>query len=109
MHVEYENTKGYLDKSSLDLISVSTAGLRHRRRALTALALVGCPFFGIMLLALVESLQSQVPRWSLWILFGMPDVAGASGATIRVLRDNWQQGAVILELRPVTMTVALGF
>jgi hypothetical protein len=62
----------------------------------------------VMLLALVESLQSQVPRWSLWILFGMPDVAGASGCdhsrpTGQLATRN------LLELRPVTMTVALGF
>ncbi len=83
---------------------------RHRRRALTALALLGCGLFLIVLLALVESLHSRVPRWSLWILFGAPAAARASGAAIRVLWDNWQQqGAVPLELRPVAMTVALGF
>jgi hypothetical protein len=82
---------------------------RHRKRVLTILGLIGCALLGIVLFALVESLQSQVPRWHLWILFGTPAIAGASGATIRVLWDNWQQGTVPLELRPVAMTIALGF
>jgi hypothetical protein len=82
---------------------------RHRRRVLTTLALVGTGLLGLVLVALVESLTSQLSRSSLWMLFGTPAVAGASGAAIRVLWDNWEQRAVPLELRPVTMTIALGF
>jgi hypothetical protein len=82
---------------------------RHRQRTLTTLALVGCGFFAIVLVALGACLQIQVPGWSVWILFAAPSIAGASGAAIRVLWDNWQQGTAPLELRPVTMTVALGF
>jgi hypothetical protein len=82
---------------------------RHRRLLLTILALLGCGLFGIVLLALVESLASHVSRGYLWILFGTPAVAGASGAAVRVVWENWQQRAVPLELRPVTMTIVLGF
>jgi len=76
---------------------------------LTILALVGCGLFAIVLLALVESLASHAPRSYLWILFGTPAVAGASGAAVRVLWDNWQQKTVPLEVRPVLMTIVLGF
>jgi hypothetical protein len=82
---------------------------RQRRRALTILALIGSGLFVLVLMALVESWASQVPRLSLWMLFGAPAVAGASGAAIRVLWDNWEQRSVPLNLRPVIMTVALGF
>jgi hypothetical protein len=82
---------------------------RHRRRALTILAGVGCGLFAAVLLALVESLSSQAPRWTLWILFGAPALAGGSGSAVRVLWDHWQQPTAPVELRPITMTVALGF
>jgi hypothetical protein len=82
---------------------------KQRQHAMTVLALVGSGLFLIVLLALVESLASQLPRMFSWMLFGTPAVAGASGAAIRVLWDNWQQRTIPLELRPVTMTVALGF
>jgi hypothetical protein len=82
---------------------------RHRRLLLTILALLGCGLFGIVLFGLVESLASHVSRGYLWILFGTPAVAGASGAAVRVVWDNWQQRTVPLELRPITMTIVLGF
>jgi len=83
---------------------------QHRKRSLTILALVGSGLFVAVLLALVEAWASQsLPRYFLWILFGTPAVAGASGAAIRVLWDNFERRDVPLELRPIAMTVALGF
>jgi hypothetical protein len=82
---------------------------KRRRHVLTVLALVGSSLFVFVLLALVESLVSQLPRAFSWMLFGTPAVAGASAAAVRVLWDNWERRAIPLELRPVTMTVALGF
>ena len=38
-----------------------------------------------------------------------PGLAGASGAAIRVVWDHWRQDAIPLALRPIGMTVALGF
>ncbi len=81
----------------------------HRRHVLTLLALIGCGLFVVVLLALVESWVSQeLSRVFLWRLFGAPAIAGASGAAIRVLWDNWAQRAIPLQVRPITMTVALG-
>ena len=82
---------------------------RHRRGVLTWLATIGSALFVLVLLALVESWASQLSRISLWMLFGTPAVAGASGAAVRVLWDNWTQQQAPLDLRPVTMTIALGF
>lgn len=82
---------------------------RHRRAALTTLALIGSVLLLLVLSALVESWSSRLPRLSLWMLFATPAIAGASGAAIRVLWDNWTQQPSPLELRPVTMTIALGF
>jgi hypothetical protein len=82
---------------------------RHRRRMLTILAMLGSGLFFLVLLALVESWTSDLSRLQRWLLLGTPAIAGASGAAIRVLWDNWQQQRVPLELRPITMTVALGF
>jgi hypothetical protein len=81
---------------------------RHRRRTLTALALIGSGLFIVVVLALVESWNGDLSRFHRWLLFGVPAVAGASGAAIRVLWDNWAQREVPLELRPITMTIALG-
>jgi hypothetical protein len=83
----------------------------HWRRALTILAWTGCGLFVLVLLAVVEltSKSPPVPRLSLWLLFGTPAIAGASGSTIRVLWDNWDQPAVPLTSRPISMIIALGF
>jgi len=43
------------------------------------------------------------------LLFISPALAGASGAAIRVLWNNWDRPAVPLDLRPIGMTIALGF
>jgi hypothetical protein len=80
----------------------------QRRHALTILASVGCGLFVLVLWALVESLSSQASRWALWILFGAPALAGGSGSAVRVLWDHWQQRSTPLELRPISMTIALG-
>jgi hypothetical protein len=82
---------------------------RRRRRFLTLLALIGCAIFAIVLLVIVESHAGQLTRLQLWMLFGTPALAGASGALIRVLWDNWEKHPVALGLHPVAMTVALGF
>jgi hypothetical protein len=97
-------------KEELAKQAILGASEKRRKRVLTLLAVLGSGLFVIVLLALVESLTSgSLSRSFLWMLFGTPAIAGASGAAIRVLWDNWEQRAVPLELRPVTMTIALGF
>ncbi len=83
---------------------------RKRTQTLTTLAATGSVLFVAVLLAIAEAWHSdQLPRSFLLMLFGAPAVAGASGAAIRVVWDHWRQDAIPLALRPVGMTVALGF
>jgi hypothetical protein len=86
---------------------------RKRVWGLTMLAAIGSVLFAVVLLALAEALHSdQTPRWISWILFGAPAAAGASGAAIRVLWDHYSRDQVAgppLKLRPVGMTISLGF
>lgn len=83
---------------------------RIRTRDLTILAMTGAVLFVAVLLAMAEAWHSdQLPRSFLLMLFGAPAVAGASGAAIRVVWDNWRQDALPLALRPVGMTIVLGF
>jgi hypothetical protein len=86
---------------------------RKRVWGLTMLAAIGSVLFALVLLALAEALHSdQTPRWISWILFGAPAAAGASGAAIRVLWDHYSRDQVTgppLKLRPVGMTISLGF
>jgi hypothetical protein len=86
---------------------------KKRARGLTILAVVGSLLFVAVLLAIAEAMHSdQTPRWVMWILFGAPAAAGASGAAIRVLWDQYRRdegASSSLKLRPVGMTVALGF
>lgn len=83
---------------------------RHRRKVLSMLAGVGSALFVVVLLALTQlPLLSTLPFWFRCLLFFVPAIAGASGAAIRVLWDNWDQRSVPLDLRPIAMTIALGF
>ena len=83
---------------------------RHRRKVLTTLALVGSVAFVVVLLALTRlPAISSLTFWDRCLLFAIPAIAGASGAAIRVLWDNWDQRSTPLDLRPIGMTVALGF
>lgn len=83
---------------------------RHRRKVLTGLALLGSGLFVLVLFGLTQlPAAMQLPFWFRCLLFGIPAVAGASGAAIRVLWDNWDQRSIPLDLRPIGMTVALGF
>ncbi len=83
---------------------------RHRQKVLTWLALLGSVFFLAVLLSLTElPALSALSFWFRCLLLIAPALAGASGAAIRVLWDNWSQNAVPLELRPIGMTIALGF
>jgi hypothetical protein len=71
---------------------------------------VGSAAFVVVLLALTQ--LPAISRLSFsfrCLLFAVPAVAGASGAAIRVLWDNWDQPSVPLDLRPIGMTIALGF
>jgi hypothetical protein len=90
--------------------SLAARSDRDRRRLLQRLALVTCALLAVVLLLLVEAITGG----GLWdpflaILFFAPALAGASGAAVRVLWDNWQQSSVPFELRPISMTIALGF
>ena len=85
------------------------ASERQRKTALTMLAVIGSALFLIVLLTLAYNLPPKVTALSGFLLFGTPAIAGASGAAVRVLWDNWQQHEVPLELRPILMTVVLGF
>ena len=83
---------------------------RHRRRVLSMLAGIGSAFFVVVLLALTQlPVLSVLPFWFRCLLLFIPAVAGASGAAIRVLWDNWDQHSVPLDVRPIAMTIALGF
>lgn len=84
---------------------------RKRMHGLTLLALVGLVLFIAVLLAMGEAFQSHdVSRWLVWLLFATPAVAGASGAAIRVVWDQYSHDeGPALKLRPVGMTMALGF
>lgn len=94
----------------LERLSAMDSTERQRRKALTGLAIIGSLLFALVALALVESLaQGGLPRSGLWLLFGTPAVAGASGAAVRVLWDHWKQTNIPVDIRPVVMTVALGF
>jgi hypothetical protein len=84
-----------------------------RVRGLTILATVGSLLFVAVLLAIAEAMHSdQTPRWVMWILFGAPAAAGASGAAIRGLWDHYSRQEATgapLKLRPIGMTISLGF
>jgi hypothetical protein len=85
---------------------------KKHARGVTILAVVGSLLFVGVLLAIAEAMHSpQTPRWVLWVLFGTPAAAGASGAAIRVLWDQYshESAATPLKLRPVGMTISLGF
>jgi hypothetical protein len=85
------------------------ASERRRRQMLTRLAMLGSALFLIVLALFAEMAASpNVPRLWTWFLFGAPAIAGASGAAIRVLWDNWDRRDT-LDLRPMAMTIALGF
>ena len=85
-------------------------GERHRRKVLTFLAVIGSILFIIVLIALTQLPALRgLPFWFKSLLFFIPAVAGASGAAIRVLWDNWDQRSIPLEMRPIAMTVTLGF
>jgi hypothetical protein len=83
---------------------------RHRQRVLTTLAIVGSGCFLTVLFSLTQlpALSSHSFGFRCLLLIA-PAVAGASGAAIRVLWDNWSQSAVPLVLRPIGMTIVLGF
>jgi hypothetical protein len=85
------------------------ASERQRRKSLAFLAVLGTFLFILVLIALVQTLDPDLPLLTRLLLFGAPGVAGASGAAIRVLWDNWQHGETELDVRPILMTVALGF
>jgi len=82
---------------------------QRRRKALSWLAVIGSLLFTLVALALVESLAGSLPRVGLWLLFGTPAIAGASGSAIRVLWDHWKQTDALVDVRPIGMTIALGF
>jgi len=83
---------------------------RHRRKVLTILALLGSIGFVAVLLALTQlPALNSLSRQLRCLLLIAPAIAGASGAAIRVLWDNWSQDPAPIELRPVGMTIALGF
>lgn len=83
---------------------------RIRRRRLSGLALLGSGLFLMVLFALtLLPALSHLPPWFRCLLVGTPALAGASGAAIRVLWDNWSQSAVPMDLRPIGMTITLGF
>lgn len=83
---------------------------RQRRKLLSTLAIIGSAFFIVVLFALTQlPILRSLPFWFRCLLFFVPAVAGASGAAIRVLWDNWDQRSIPLEVRPIAMTIALGF
>ena len=83
---------------------------RKRTRVLELLALVGSALFVVVLVAIAEAWhRADLSRSFLMMLFGAPAVAGASGAAIRVVWDNWRSDSVPLVLRPTGLTIALGF
>jgi hypothetical protein len=84
---------------------------RKLKHGLTFLALAGSALFIAVLLAIAEALHSpDTPRSFLWLLFGAPGAAGASGAAIRVLWEQYSRDdGLAAKLRPVGMTITLGF
>jgi len=85
-------------------------GERHRQRILTRVTILGSGFFLAVLFSLTQlPALSSLSFWFRCLLFISPALAGASGAAIRVLWNNWDRPAVPLDLRPIGMTIALGF
>jgi hypothetical protein len=83
---------------------------RERADKLAVLALVGSLLFVAVLFCIADVGSSeQLSRTFLLMLFGAPAVAGASGSAIRAVWDHWRQDANGVTLRPVIMTIALGF
>jgi hypothetical protein len=84
---------------------------RKLKHGLTILAVAGSVLFIAVLLAIAEALRSaDTPRSFLWMLFGAPGIAGASGAAIRVVWEHYSQDEnSAAKLRPVGLTITLGF
>ncbi len=99
--------KGQEEKGRLAALGESE---RHRQHILTTLATIGSACFLAVMLSLTQlPALTYLPFWFRSLLLITPAIAGASGAAIRVLWDNWDQRAVPLDLRPIGMTIALGF
>ena len=84
------------------------AGTERRSRALRTVALLGAALFVLVLLILVELMAPQLSRGRLWLLFGAPAVAGASGALIRVLWDAYKAPVPDAAMPALTTVLALG-
>src|ERR1043166_7699756 len=82
----------------------------ERKRKLALLAILGSVAFLAVLIGLAAAWpDDKVSRTFLWMLFGIPAVAGLSGALIRVVYDSTRQNEAPVEILPATSTIALGF
>lgn len=95
-------------KLELQRQALRDAGALRRSRALRGVALLGAALFVLMLLLLVELMGAQVSSGRLWLLFGAPAVAGASGALIRLLWDAHTAPKPDMALPALTTVLALG-
>ena len=82
----------------------------ERKRKLAMLAIVGSLAFLAVLICLASAWpDDKVSRTFLWMLFGIPAIAGLSGAVIRVVYDSSKRNEAPVEMLPATSTIALGF
>lgn len=82
----------------------------ERKRKLAWLAILGSVAFLAVLIGLASAWPDEkVSRNFLWMLFGIPAIAGLSGAVIRVVYDSTKHTEAPIEIMPATSTIALGF
>ncbi len=82
---------------------------RQRERQLSTAAVCASVLFLLVLAAMVELLRTNgLSRQALLALFGLPAIAGVSGALIRVTWNYWRQPEKPTASRPFLMTIGLG-